>query len=46
MAELKTKKTAASASQFINDIKDDSRRKDCKALVSMMTKATGSKPVM
>ncbi len=46
MAELKTKPTKASAAAFINAIDDDSRRKDCKALVSMMSKATKSKPVM
>lgn len=46
MAELKTKPTQASVTAFINTIADDDRRKDCKALVSMMTKATKSKPVM
>ena len=46
MAELKTKATKDSVSQFINAIADDERRKDCKALVSMMTKATKAKPVL
>lgn len=46
MAELKTKATKSSVSQFINAIEDDARRKDCKALVSMMTKATKAKPKM
>ena len=46
MAELKTKATKASASQFINAIADEQRRKDCKELVTMMTKATKAKPVM
>jgi hypothetical protein len=46
MAELKTQKTKASVSQFINAIEDDSRRADCKALVAMMSKATKSKPSM
>ena len=46
MAENKTQKTTASVSQFINAIEDDSRRKDCKALVAMMQKATNAKPVM
>ena len=46
MAELKTQKTTASVAQFINGIEDDARRKDCKALVSMMTKATKAKPRM
>lgn len=46
MAELKTQKTKASASQFINAIDDDQRRKDCKAIAAMMRKATKSKPRM
>lgn len=46
MAENKTQKTKASVSQFINAIDDDARRKDCKTLVAMMTKATKSKPAM
>ena len=46
MAELKTKATKVSVAKFIDSIKDDQRRADCKALVSMMTKATGAKPVM
>ena len=46
MAELKTKATKASVSQFINSIDDDQKRQDCRALVAMMTKATGAKPVM
>ena len=46
VAELKTKPTKASVAKFIDAIDDDRKRKDCKALVAMMTKATGSKPVM
>ena len=46
MAELKTRATRASVSQFIDAIPDAGRRKDCKALVSMMSKATGSKARM
>ena len=46
MAELKTRATKASVPQFINAIEDESRRKDCKTLVSMMSKATGSKAKM
>ncbi|MEX2016059.1 MAG: hypothetical protein WD873_05425, partial [Candidatus Hydrogenedentales bacterium] len=46
MAELKTKKTTASVSQFINAIDDDQRRKDCKAIAAMMQKATKAKPRM
>ena len=33
-------------SEFINTIEDDQKRKDSKALVAMMTKATKTKPVM
>ena len=40
MAELKTKATKASVSQFINAIADEQRRKDCKAIAAMMQKAT------
>jgi hypothetical protein len=46
VAELKTKKTGASVSQFINAIEDDERRKDCKAIAALMQKATKSKPKM
>ena len=46
VAELKTKPTKASVAKFIESIDDDRKRRDCKALVAMMTKATGSKPVM
>lgn len=46
MAELKTQATNASVSQFINRIEDERRRRDCKTLVSMMTKATKSRPKM
>ena len=46
MAELKTQKTTASVSDFINAIDDDQKRKDSKALVAMMTKATKTKPAM
>ncbi len=46
MAELKTKATSASVTEFLNSIADDERRADCKTLVAMMTKATKAKPVM
>jgi hypothetical protein len=46
VAELKTKATNASVTQFLNAIDDDARREDCEALVEMMTKATKAKPVM
>jgi hypothetical protein len=46
VAELKTKATGASVSKFINDIGDPQRRKDCKAIASMMQRVTKSKPTM
>jgi hypothetical protein len=46
VAELKTKKTSASVSDFINAIDDEQRRKDCKAIAALMRKATKSKPAM
>ena len=46
MAELKTKATTASVSDFLAEIDDAERRKDCVAVSKMMQKATGSKPRM
>ena len=46
MAELKTKPTTASVSDFLDTIDDDERRKDCLAVVKIMQKATGAKPKM
>ena len=46
MAELKTRKTGASVNEFLNSIDDEQRRKDCKSLVSIMTKAANAKPRM
>jgi hypothetical protein len=46
MAELKTKATQASVSDFLNAVEDDERRKDCKTVAKIMQKATGAKPKM
>jgi len=46
MAELKTKATAASVSDFLAAIDDDERREDCLAVVKIMKKATGANPKM
>jgi hypothetical protein len=46
VAELKTKKTAASVAAFLNSIDDERRRQDCKAIASLMQKATNAKPRM
>ena len=45
MAELKTKATAGSVTDFLAKV-DDDRRKDCLTIVKMMQKATGEKPRM
>lgn len=46
MAELKTRKTKASVSAFLNAITDDQKRKDCKTVAAMMGKATNARPAM
>src|SRR3989344_6267484 len=46
MAELKTKKNAASAATFIDSVKDAGRRADAKQLLTIFKRATGMKPVM
>lgn len=46
MAELKTKKNAASAECFLNSVKDKQKRKDSFVIVEMMQKATGEKSAM
>ena len=46
MAELKTKPTKASVKDFLNQIPDEERRKDCFAVAKMMEEITGNKPTM
>lgn len=46
MAELKTKQTNASVKDFLNQITDEERRKDCFAVLKMMEEITGDKPKM
>jgi hypothetical protein len=46
MAELKTKKTKASASAFIDAIPDEERREDCRKLAALMKKAAGAEGKM
>lgn len=46
MAELKTKKTTASVAAFVNQISDEQRRKDARAVLSMMRDLTKEKPAM
>ena len=46
MAENKTKATSLSPNAYIAAIADESRRKDCAALMELMRKATKQSPVM
>lgn len=47
MAELKTRPTMQTASEFLMaTVADEQRRADCIALVELMQKATACKPVM
>jgi len=46
MAELKTRRTRASASAFVSAIGDEDVRRDCRTLVRMMKKATKAPPRM
>lgn len=46
MAELKTKKTNASVTAYLNGIADPQKRADCKAIAKMMREATGNRPRM
>ncbi len=46
MAELKTKKTKASVTTFLNKITDEQRRKDCETVLKLMKQATGEEPKM
>lgn len=46
MAELKTKKNAASVKRFIDAIPDERKREDSRVLLQVMKKATGKQPRM
>jgi len=46
MAELKTKKTTASVTKFLNQTTDEQRRKDCQTVSKLMQEATGEAPRM
>jgi hypothetical protein len=46
MAELKTKPTKASVTQFIAAIKDEEVREDCRDLLKLMKRASGKTPKM
>ena len=46
MAELKTKKNAASVTKFLNSVENEERRRDAKTVAKIMREITGEKPVM
>lgn len=46
MAEIKTKPTAASVEDFINEVVDEQKRTDSFAVMEIMKKATGEEPKM
>jgi hypothetical protein len=46
MAEPKTRQTNASVKDFLNQIEDEERRKDCLAVAKMMEEITEDKPKM
>lgn len=45
-SDMVTVPTKASVTQFINAVENETRRKDAKALLAMMKKLTGDRPVM
>ncbi len=46
LAVIKTKPTDDSVVDFINNIKDEQKRKDSFVLLEMLKKATGEKPIL
>lgn len=46
MAELKTKQTQQSVKKFIDGIADETTRRDCRALLKLMSDITKAKPRM
>jgi len=46
MAELKTKKNAASVSDFIGKVADEQKREDSEALLKIFSEVTNEKPTM
>jgi hypothetical protein len=46
MAEIKTKQTGASVTDYLNGIRDEQVRADCWTIAKMMGKATKAKPKM
>lgn len=46
MAELKTQPTSQSAKEFVKSVTDANRRRDCRTLLSLMSRLTGKKATM
>jgi hypothetical protein len=46
LAVIKTKPTSASVEDFINNVKDEQKRKDSFVLLEMMKKASGEEPIL
>lgn len=46
LAEIKTKETSASVEDFINSVKDETKRKDSLTILKLMQKASKEKPKM
>jgi hypothetical protein len=46
MAELKTKQNNLSVDKFLKNVKDESTRKDCYAIIDIMKKITKEEPKM
>lgn len=46
MAELKTKRTNASVTAFLKRVRDETRRRDCLAVLRIMKRATRAAPKM
>lgn len=46
MAELKTKRTQASVSAFLDAVENEQRRADCRTVLNLMRAVTGEEPKM
>lgn len=46
LADIKTKPTSQNTEDFINNIQNEQKRKDCFTLLDMMKKLTGEEPVL
>ena len=44
--DIKTRETGASVAAFLNQVKDETRRKDCRKILAIMEKVTGEKARM